>query len=200
MTRESTTETQTEQPAAHIWNLMGYIPPKKQLWSLKDMKYAWVTKRKCCFQRAGSFHTEQRDVMNKWRAVFTPNMQRVDARLYLYSQKKPHCYWIVRFLLDQSGNCFGRHHVIRWKNQWSTQTDWLRCVPFGEHLRSRVRNISTVKPEKCFSGHVLCKTPWGGFTHLVTLLNNVPVLVSPAHMDQDRHAHAELWHDAHSCQ
>lgn len=63
-------------------------------------------------------------------------------------------------------------------------------------------NISTVKPEKCFNDHVLhidVKTPCGGFTHLVTLLNNVPVLVSPAHMDQDRHAHAGLWRDAHSC-
>lgn len=166
------------------------------------MKYAWVTKRKCCFQRAGSFHTEQRDAMNKWRATFTPNMQRVAARFYLHSQKRQHSYWIVRFLLDQSGNCFGCHLVIRWKNQWSMQTDRLRCVPFGEHLRSRVRNISTVKPEKCFNDHVLhidVKTPCGGFTHLVTLLNNVPVLVSPAHMDQDRHAHAGLWRDAHSC-
>lgn len=103
------------------------------------MKYAWVTKRKCCFQRAGSFHPEQRDAMNKWRATFTPNMQRVAARLYLHSQKRQHSYWIVRFLSDQSGNCFGRHLVIRWKNQWSMQTDRLRCVPFGEHLRSRVR-------------------------------------------------------------
>lgn len=166
------------------------------------MKYAWVTKRKCCFQRGGSFHTEQRDAMNKWRAMFIPNMQRVAARFYLHSQKRQHSYWIVRFLLDQSGNCFGRHLVIRWKNQWSMQTDRLRCVPFGEHLRSRVRNISTVKPEKCFNDHVLhidVKTPCGGFTHLVTLLNNVPVLVSPAHMDQDRHAHAGLWRDAHSC-
>lgn len=159
------------------------------------MKYAWVTKRKCCFQRAGSFHTEQRDAMNKWRATFTPNMQRVAARLYLHSQKRQHSYWIVRFLSDQSGNCFGHHLVIRWKNQWSMQTDRLRCVPFGEHLRSRVRNISTVKPEKCFNDHVLhidVKTP-------VTLLNDVPVLVCPAHMDQDRHAHAGLWRDAHSC-
>lgn len=165
------------------------------------MKYAWVTKRKCCFQRAGSFHTEQRDAMNKWRATFTPNMQRVAARLYLHSQKRQHSYWIVRFLLDQSGNCFGRHLVIRWKNQWSTQTDnTASCL--GNIWGHESENISTVKPEKCFNDHVLhidVKTPCGGFTHLVTLLNNVPVLVSPAHMDQDRHAHAGLWRDAHSC-
>lgn len=165
------------------------------------MKYAWVTKRKCCFQRAGSFHTEQRDAMNKWRATFTPNIQRVAARLYLHSQKRQHSYWIVRFLLDQSGNCFGRHLVIRWKNQWSTQTDnTASCL--GNIWGHESENISTVKPEKCFNDHVLhidVKTPCGGFTHLVTLLNNVPVLVSPAHMDQDRHAHAGLWRDAHSC-
>lgn len=165
------------------------------------MKYAWVTKRKCCFQRAGSFHTEQRDAMNKWRATFTPNMQRVAARLYLHSQKRQHSYWIVRFLLDQSGNCFGRHLVIRWKNQWSTQTDnTASCL--GNIWGHESENISTVKPEKCFNDHVLhidVKTPCGGFTHLVTLLNDVPVLVSPAHMDQDRHAHAGLWRDAHSC-
>lgn len=165
------------------------------------MKYAWVTKRKCCFQRTGSFHTEQRDAMNKWRAMFIPNMQRVAARFYLHSQKRQHSYWIVRFLSDQSGNCFGHHLVIRWKNQWSTQTD-NTASRLGNIWGHESENISTVKPEKCFNDHVLhidVKTPCGGFTHLVTLLNNVPVLVSPAHMDQDRHAHAGLWRDAHSC-
>lgn len=62
-THEPTTETQTEQPAAHIWNLMGYIPPKKTIMVPRRHEICMSDEEEMLFSACGEFshRAERRD-------------------------------------------------------------------------------------------------------------------------------------------